>query len=77
MFFLFFHKTEDKVINTQLPPFTCPNCGGIVNAQEVVKLVHKGFFLLIPYKFTSYKVFCPNCHKMVKLPKELRGYLND
>ncbi len=77
MFFLFFHKTDNKLIKTHLPPFPCSYCGSVINAEEVIKVVHKGFFLLIPYKFTFYKVVCGNCGKMVKLPKELRGYLND
>ena len=77
MFFLFFHKTDTDEISVVLPSFPCPNCGFALTPEKVYKVVHKGFFLLIPYKFTSYKVFCPNCNKMVKLPKELKGYVHD
>ncbi len=77
MFFLFFHKTDTEVLKTVIPPFPCPNCGAVINTDTVYKIIRKGFFLLIPYKFTSYKVVCENCGKMVKLPKDYKGYLND
>gem|GEM_PF-3282129 len=77
MFFLFFHKTDTSILNVQLPPFTCPYCGAMIIADRVFKIVHKGFFLFFPYRFTGYKVVCESCGKMVKLPKEFKGYLND
>ncbi len=77
MFFLFFHKTDSEVIPASLPMFPCPYCGSPVNAKEVFKQIHKGFFLLIPYKFVRFKVVCENCGKMIKLPNEFRRYLND
>jgi len=49
----------------------------MIIADRVFKIVHKGFFLFFPYRFTGYKVVCESCGKMVKLPKEFKGYLND